>query len=244
MINSRNHSTKIILAILAFAIAISVVAFAGEEIRQDFGEPPKHVSFSTEDGALIAADLYGNGTRGVVLVHGGRFTKESWEKQARVLVKAGFRVIAIDLRGFGQSKVPSNARPDTEPLYQDVLAAVRYLRKAGVKPISVVGGSMGASATADAAIKAKHGEIDRVVLLAGIGDYPPEKLKIRKLFVVTREDANGAGLRLPKIREYYEKTPEPKQLILMDGSAHAQFIFQTDQGERLMNDILTFLTAP
>jgi hypothetical protein len=43
-----------------------------------------HVSFSTVDGWTICADLYGTGDRGVVLAHGGRFEKGSWEKQARI----------------------------------------------------------------------------------------------------------------------------------------------------------------
>jgi hypothetical protein len=40
------------------------------------------------------------------------------------------------------------------------------------------------------------------------------------------------------------QTPEPKELIVLEGSAHAQFIFATDQGERLMREILRFLSAP
>ena len=47
----------------------------------------------------------------------------------------------------------------------------------------------------------------------------------------------------PGIRQQYEKAPEPKKLIVVDGSAHAQFLFQTDQGERVMREILSFLTA-
>jgi hypothetical protein len=35
------------------------------------------VSFPTEDGGEIYADVYGEGPRGVVLAHGGRFNKES-----------------------------------------------------------------------------------------------------------------------------------------------------------------------
>ena len=51
-----------------------------------------------------------------------------------------------------------------------------------------------------------------------------------------RDDANDAGLRLPRIRAQYEKSPDPKELVILEGSAHAQFIFETDQGERLMAD--------
>jgi hypothetical protein len=61
---------------------------------------------------------------------------------------------------------------------------------------------------------------------------------------VTRDDANDDGLRLPRIRENYEKVIEPKELVVLDGSAHAQFLFATDQGERLMRGILRFLAEP
>jgi hypothetical protein len=30
---------------------------------------------------------------------------------------------------------------------------------------------------------------------------------------------------------------------MLEGSAHAQFLFQTDQAERVMNEILRFLSA-
>jgi hypothetical protein len=31
-------------------------------------------------------------------------------------------------------------------------------------------------------------------------------------------------------------------MVILDGSAHAQFIFETDQGNRLMSEILKFLS--
>jgi len=52
---------------------------------------PKTISFPTQDGGLIFADVYGAGDRGIVLAHGGRFNKESWAKQAQTLAAAGFR---------------------------------------------------------------------------------------------------------------------------------------------------------
>jgi esterase/lipase len=126
-----------------------------------------------------------------------------------------------------------------------VLAAVRYLRKTGAKSLSVVGGSMGGGAAADASIAAKPGEIDRLVLLAATASRTPEKVKGRKLFIVARGDLGPGDVpRLPKIRAQYERTPGPKKLVILDCSAHAQFIFETDQGERLMREILRFLSAP
>src|SRR5437588_12628364 len=206
---------------------------------------PELVSFPTQDGWIIHGDLYGTGDRGIVLVHGGRFEKGSWEKQARAVVKAGFRALAIDLRGFGMSKEgPQSARSDFgSPL--DVLAAVRYLHANGAKTVSVVGASMGGDAAEGALGEAKPGEIDRVVLLAHGAYGPPETLKGRKLFIVSRADlGSGDKPRLTGIRAQYEKAPNPKELVILEGSAHAQFVFQTDQGERLMQEILRFLTAP
>ena len=48
----------------------------------------ERVSCPTEDGGVVYADIYGKGERGVVLAHGGRFNKESWEKQARTLARS------------------------------------------------------------------------------------------------------------------------------------------------------------
>jgi pimeloyl-ACP methyl ester carboxylesterase len=204
---------------------------------------PQRVLLPTDDGGVIHANVYGQGPRGVVLAHGGRFNKESWETQARALADAGFRALAIDFRGYGESKGPGQADIFTAPLYRDVLAAVRYLRKTGATTVSIVGGSLGAGAAADAAIEAP-GEIDRLVLLGGLANHSPERLKGRKLVIVTRDDASGDGPRLPRIREQFEKTPEPKEIIILEGSAHAQFMFTTSDSDRVMREILRFLSAP
>jgi pimeloyl-ACP methyl ester carboxylesterase len=87
----------------------------------------EHVSFPTEDGGVVYADNYGKGERGVVLAHGGRFNKESWNKQALELETAGFRALAIDFRGRGQSRGPQSKSGDDGVEY-DVLAAIRYLQ--------------------------------------------------------------------------------------------------------------------
>ena len=207
------------------------------------GRAQKAVSFPTADGGVVSADSYGTGERGVVLAHGGRFNKGSWEKQAKALAAAGFRVLAIDFRGYGQSRGPGDSAPMSAPLHLDVLAAVRYLRKTGAKTVAVVGASMGGGAAGDASILSEPGTIGRLVFLGSAPNDPAEKLKAASLFIVARNDANADGLRLPGIRAQYEKAPQPKELIILDGSAHAQFLFQTDQGEKVMREILRFLSA-
>ena len=216
---------------LAFAIATLAAA-------------QQSVSFPTKDGGQVCADLYGEGARAVVLAHGGRFDKGSWRVQANGLTAAGFRVLAIDFREYGCSKGPRQADFDHAPFEEDVLAAVRYLKAHGAKAVSVVGGSFGGSAAGDASIKSVPGEIERIVFLGAAPNLSAEGLKSRALFIVARDDSNGAGPRLPGIRAQYEKAPGPKELIVLDGSAHAQFLFQTDQGARVMHEILRFLLAP
>ena len=199
------------------------------------------VSFAASDGAVIYGDVYGKGNRGVVLAHGGRFNKDSWKDQAKTLAEAGFRSVAIDFRGEGQSRGPEG-HSEEEARQLDILAAIHYLRHTGAESISVVGASMGGDYAAEAA-EAEPDAIDRVILLASGAYTPLVKMKGPKLFILARDDANAGGLRLPKIREQFEKAPQPKKLILLDGSAHAQFLFQTSQGERVMREILQFLSA-
>src|SRR5580693_5791842 len=179
----------------ALISVIFALSLAGASAAQ------KTVSFATQDGGVIHADDYGKGDRAVVLAHGGRFNKESWSEQARTLSSAGFRVLALDFRGYGKSRGPGDSDPMDAPLHLDVLAAVRYLRKAGAKSVSVVGGSMGGGAAGDAAISSRPGEIDRLVFLGGAPNEPAEKLKCPTLFIVARDDASGDGPRLPGIQQ-------------------------------------------
>ena len=199
------------------------------------------------DGGSITADTYGAGDRAIVLAHGGRFDRTSWKHQAAELVAAGFRVVAIDFRAAVEARAgrENACLYDEACLANDVLAAVRYLRETGAKSVSIVGASLGGGAAAQAAVEATAGEIERIVLIAHMPIAAPEKIQGRKLFIVARHDTGSGDVpRLPAIQMQYAKTPDPKELVILDGSAHAQFIFQTDEAKRLMREILRFLTEP
>src|ERR1700679_3495400 len=135
--------------ILVLALALAIVSPAQQPI-----------SFATDDGGHICADLYGHGNKAVVLAHGGQFKKESWRDQASSLASAGFEVLAIDFRGFGCSTGPGQQNFDNAPFDKDVLAAVRYLKTQGAKTVSVVGGSFGGAAAAAASINSTPAEFD------------------------------------------------------------------------------------
>src|SRR5580658_4834421 len=139
----------------AFVTSVFVLLF----ILLITGEVPAQeaVTFPAPDGYQLHADLYGKGDRAVVLAHGGRFTKKSWRKQAEAFAGAGFRVLATDFRGYGQSWELGTETEDWKH-YPDVLAAVRYLHNAGAKSVSVIGASMGGDAAGDASAESKAGE--------------------------------------------------------------------------------------
>src|SRR5260370_13534172 len=97
----------------------------------------KTVTFPTADGGVVSADSYGTGEHGVVLAHGGRFNKGSWEKQAQALTAAGFSVLGTDFRGYGQTRGPGDADPLGAPVYFDRLAPARYLLHLAAKAVTV-----------------------------------------------------------------------------------------------------------
>ena len=200
------------------------------------GERPRLVSFETADGGTVFADAYGEGAReGVVLAHGAAFERGSWRPFAEQVAAKGFRVLAIDFRGWGKSTAGSAK----DARFEDVLAAVRDLRRGGAARVSVVGASMGGGAAAEAAVRAAPGEIDRLVLLSPAPVGAPERVSGDKLVVASEHEA-----ALEPIKALYQKLPEPKRLVLLPGTAHAQHIFDTDQSGRLTATVIEFLSGP
>jgi pimeloyl-ACP methyl ester carboxylesterase len=182
-----------------------------------FGQ--ESVTFLTPDGITLHADRYGSGRRAVVLVHGGRFTKESWKEQSETLARNGFTALAIDFRGYGQT-IPGTQKGDWKP-YPDVLAAVRSLHAQGAESVDLVGASMGGDAAGDAAVQCRPGELRKIVFLAAQGADQPKLMKGAKLFILSRGDGNGAGPRLPGIQAAYDATPGPKEFVVLEDGARA-----------------------
>jgi alpha-beta hydrolase superfamily lysophospholipase len=213
-------------------------------LRPGLGQRPVHFPIPNGQGE-IEGDLYGAGTKALILAHGGRFNKESWKSQADVFAHSGFMVLAIRFRG-------DSLNPDGSPSSEgsaadnadDVLAAAAYFHHMGARTVSAIGASLGGDAVGEADARSVPGTFDRIVLLGSAGGDAPAKLSGRKLFIVAREDRSASGLRLPTITEHFRSAPEPKRLVVLDGSAHAQFLFATSEGPLVMKTILQFLQAP
>jgi non-heme chloroperoxidase len=65
---------------------------------------PTRVTFRGEEGITLVGDAYGSpGASPVILLHGGGQTRHAWGDTARALGLAGYRAIALDGRGHGES---------------------------------------------------------------------------------------------------------------------------------------------
>ncbi|PXY27341.1 alpha/beta fold hydrolase [Prauserella muralis] len=90
------------------------------------------------NGITIGYDDEGTGDA-VVLVHGHPFDRSMWRPQTRSLAEAGWRAIAPDLRGYGQSSVVPGST-SLETFARDILALLDRLR---VRRFALAGLSMG-----------------------------------------------------------------------------------------------------
>lgn len=200
------------------------------------------VFFSARENGRVEADLHpAAGKEAVVLCHGKVFSKDTWAPQIPALNEAGLDVLAINFRGYGASKgdlAPSGAFSSS--LAQDVLGAVEWLRgERGFERVHAVGASMGGFAAALAATLAEPGrELNRLALLSPVGVEHPEAIRAEAVLYAASQDEAMAGM----IQRQHAAAPEPKELLLLPGDAHAQHIFRGDQGPALLEKLLAFLT--
>ncbi|MFF4346191.1 alpha/beta fold hydrolase [Streptomyces sp. NPDC001530] len=112
---------------------------------------------------------HGSG-RPVVLIHGYPLNGHSWEKQERVLLEAGYRVITYDRRGFGQSSQPTVGY-DYDTFAADLKVLLDHL---DLSDVVLVGFSMGTGEVTR--YLGTYGS-DRVSKAVLMGAIPPFLLK-------------------------------------------------------------------
>jgi pimeloyl-ACP methyl ester carboxylesterase len=130
---------------------------------QDFGLQSETVSFNAMDGVplkawWLPAPMRARGT--VIISPGGDHTRQVMLPRAAFLVHGGYNVLAIDLRGHGES----GGRVISPGLLErnDVLGAIRYVRSRGERgPIALMGVCLGGVASLFAA--AESPEVTAVV---------------------------------------------------------------------------------
>jgi pimeloyl-ACP methyl ester carboxylesterase len=124
------------------------------------------VRFRATDGTRLDGALVGSGRAGVVLLHEYPNNLCGFWPYAVYLAGKGLRVLDIDLRCFGESACPADARGG---VVDDVAGAVVELRRRGASSVALVGASAGAS-TALVAGASLGSKVASVVSLSGERD--------------------------------------------------------------------------
>jgi pimeloyl-ACP methyl ester carboxylesterase len=95
-------------------------------------------------GVRLRADVSGpSDGRPVVLLHGGGQTRHSWGSTVRLLGQRGWRAVAVDLRGHGES----DWAPDGDYRLDAFAADIRSLAATLEAPPVLVGASLGGMAS-------------------------------------------------------------------------------------------------
>src|SRR3954467_6863165 len=97
----------------------------------------------------LAYEVYGDGPRLTVLLHGLLFSKRMHDELARALADRGHRVVTLDLLGHGDSdRPPDMGRYSMTEFGREVVALLDHL---GAEQAVVMGTSLGANTTLEAA---------------------------------------------------------------------------------------------
>jgi len=120
------------------------------------------------DGAMLAYRAAGNlAARPIMLIHGLTGSSADWESTAGALAPAGWRVIAPDCPGHGDSFAP------TEPGDYELGRVADLLHRLAAElaqvPAIMVGNSMGGAIAQEYAIKHGH-DVSALVLVDSAGD--------------------------------------------------------------------------
>jgi 3-oxoadipate enol-lactonase len=138
-------------------------------------------------GGKLAADDHGprDGSP-IVLVHSAVVNRRAWDGVVPHLVDAGYRVIAYDMRGFGESTTE-----DVEFTGHGDLLAV--LDQFGLERVAAVGNSMGAHFVLDAVLAAPARFIAYAWVGGGISGFDKDPTPEEMALFDAEEAAEQAG---------------------------------------------------
>ncbi len=156
---------KLIFLLTLFLITIIFIT----SCKTDEAKPLK---LKTSDSIGIAADFYpSNSDKGVILLHMLSSDKSAWQPFAKELQSRNYNVVAIDMRGHGESDLDIKAftEKDFNDMILDAEAAYKHLKARKIASVSTIGASIGANIALNHA--AKNKEIKTVILLSPGLDY-------------------------------------------------------------------------
>ncbi len=184
----------------------------------------KIINIKSEHGReSLAACFDVKGSQAVIFVPGRVFNKESWFFLAERLQQLHVTSLSLD----GKEE-------------EDVLSAIGVMKDKGFKKIALVGGSMGGAAILQVLEEKTDASINKVVVLAPFGGSPIKNEKIKKVFVVAKEDYLGI---YPNVKTLYMDSSDPKTIVEFEGSEHAQHLFKGSHKEKLSRLIVDFINS-
>ena len=140
----------------------------------------------------------------VVLIHGHPFDRSLWRPQLDSL-SASWRIVAPDLRGFGESPV----MPGTVSMREFADDVWELLDELGIATVAVVGLSMGGLIAMEMSI----GQPQRVWalgLVATTVQPVAEGERERRLVLADRVEAEGMGVMLEYMSPQFGPDPDPR----------------------------------
>lgn len=159
---------KFSVFILSIMVILIFAQFA------DCKQIKKDVEFHTKDSRIIKAKIIYEQSASqkqlptVLLLHSIGYSSEDWGGLIATLNKAGFAVIAMDLRGHGQSVYDTNFHKKSWPYFtnktyqkfpSDVLGILsqtqQQVKNLNLKNMAIVGADLGANSAVLAAVKMK-----------------------------------------------------------------------------------------
>ncbi len=190
------------------------------------------------DGAKLAATYYSAGRPGpgILLCHQCNMDRRSWNGLAEKLARAGFHVLTIDYRGFGES---AGARHNDLPNDQraklvqqvwpgDLDVAYKYL--AAQPGVTGVTGAGGASCGVNNSIQLsrRHPEIKSLVLLSGNTDNAGRahlKSKSSPPLLLAAADDDGNAVQLMEVLDAFSNNPT-NRFVEYKAGGHGTEMFQ------------------
>lgn len=246
----RGARTRTARRELVFLLVATAVVGAGCGDRDEQPTPPegsRAVSFVSAGGIRLEGRLAGEGPVAVVLSHMYPADQRSWWRFAQRLTDDGYMVLTYDFRGYcpGGQAGCSQGDKDVGRIWQDVVAAIDFVRSRGATTVALIGASVGGTASLVAA--AQEGvSVSAIVSLSAPVSFDgltatPEllaRVSAAKYFVAGVGDPNGAS---DAAQALYARSPQPKRVEILTTDDHGTDMLEGNQAGILQTKILDYL---
>jgi pimeloyl-ACP methyl ester carboxylesterase len=139
----------------------------------------EHSRFVEIDGVRMHYQEAGSHTSpAIILIHGFASSTLVWSKVFLELAASGFRVIALDMLGYGYSGKPRNGE---YTIARQASLVMQLLDKLRIKRAHIVGSSYGGAVAATCALDYPN-RVDKLILVAPVNNNRPLAFTLMRMF--------------------------------------------------------------